>query len=223
MLDIDETTAARLRYLRPGTSLRLTPLGDPIGGYAASVVEVDDGAIWIDQPIRRDGMLQLEPGEMLAVRFERPDDAVYVFDTVVAEFRRDDRAPFGLGLPVTVDRRAQRGDARLPLVLPASLRTDGVEGEAKLVDLSAGGVGVVFERELAEGTEVTVTFDLPGPEGDTAIERRAVVRTVAMYGRTPGGATLHHYGLAFVDADDELREQILASVIWNLTRNPHVW
>ena len=46
--------------LLPGTLLRLihvAPLGDPIGGYASSIVEADGRTIWIDLPIRRDGML----------------------------------------------------------------------------------------------------------------------------------------------------------------------
>src|SRR3546814_11291914 len=48
-----------------------------------------------------------------------------------------------------------------------------------------------------------------GPDGDVPIEQRATVRTVSMYGRTPGGTTLHHYGVEFTGGGDELREQIL--------------
>jgi len=228
VLDIDDTTdhgatAARLRYLAPGLPLRLTALGDGLGGYACSVVEVDAGIIWIDLPIRRDGMLHLERGQLVSARFDRPDDAAYLFDTVVAELRDDDRAPFGLAPPVTIDRRAHRGAARLPLVLDGHVEVDGgASGLAKVVDLSAGGLGIICEEELREGTELVVRCALPGPDGDVPIEQRAVVRTVSMYGRTPGGTTLHHYGVAFVGSDDVLREQVLTSVIWNLTQNPRV-
>jgi len=226
VLDIDDATdaatATRLRYVAPGLALRVCVLGDAVGGYACSVVDADGERIWIDLPLRRDGMLHLEPGQLVSVRFDRPGDAAYLFDSAVAEVRDDDRAPFGLAVPVTIDRRPHRVDARLPLVLDGTLRTDRGEVAAKVVDLSAGGLGVVCELELPHGAELVVRVALPGPEGDVAVEQAVAIRSVSMYGRTPGGATLHHYGLAFVGADDEVREQILASVIWNLTRNPSV-
>lgn len=228
MLDTDETTdngatAARLRYLTEGLPLRLSSLGDSLGGYACTVVEADGHTVWIDLPIRRDGMLHLETGQLVSVRFDRAGDAVYSFDTVVAEIREDDRAPFGLAAPVTIGRRPHRNDARVPLVLDAHFEVaDGRSGLAKVVDLSAGGVGLICEDELPADESLTVRCALPGPEGDVLIEEAAVVRTVSMYGRTPGGTTLHHYGVAFTDGGEELREQILTSVIWNLTHNPTV-
>jgi len=228
VLDIDEATdhnatAVRLRYLEPGVPLRLAVLRDVLGGFACSIVEADGRTIWIDLPIRRDAMLDLEVGQLVSVRFDRAGDAVYSFDTVVTDLRPDDRAPFGLAMPVTIDRRAHRNDARVPLVLDAHFEVDGgPSGLAKVVDLSAGGVGLICEEELSEGAALTVRCALPGPDGEVAIEQRAEVRTVSMYGRTPGGTTLHHYGVAFTGGDDELREQILTSVIWNLTHNPAV-
>lgn len=228
MLDIDEATdhnatAVRLRYLVPGLPLRLAALSDVLGGFACSIVEADGHTIFIDLPIRRDAMLDLDVGQLVSVRFDRPSDAVYSFDTVVADVRRDDRAPFGLTMPVTIDRRAHRNDARVPLVLDAHFEVDGgPSGLAKVVDVCAGGVGLICEEELSGGEVLTVRCALPGPDGDVAIERRAEVRTVSMYGRTPGGTTLHHYGVAFSGGDDELREQVLTSVIWNLTHNAAV-
>lgn len=228
MLEIDETTdngvtAARLRYLTQGVALRLSALGDSLGGYACTVVEADGHTVWIDLPIRRDGMLHLEPGQLVSVRFDRPTDAVYFFDTVISEVHRDDRAPFGLAAPVTIGRRPHRNDTRVPLVLDAHFEVDsGVSGVGKVVDLSAGGVGLICEEELPGDAVLTVRCALPGPDGDVPIEQRAEVRTVAMYGRTPGGTTLHHYGVEFTEGGDELREQILTSVIWNLTHNPSV-
>jgi c-di-GMP-binding flagellar brake protein YcgR len=228
VLDIDDATdhgatAARLRYLQPGLALRLSSLGDGIGGYACAVVEVDAQIIWVDLPIRRDGMLDLEVGQLVSVRFDRPGDAAYLFDTAVSEVRHDDRAPFGLARPVTIDRRSHRREARLPMVLDAAFDLeDGPGGTGKVVDLSAGGVGLVCECELGVASTVRVRLDLPGPEGEVPLEAPAVVRSATLYGRTPGGSTLHHHGLAFVEDDEALREQVLAAVIWNLTRNPSV-
>lgn len=228
MLETDDVidhnaTAVRLRYLEAGLELRLSPLGDPIGGYASSVVEADGRTIWIDLPIRRDGMLHLTVGQLVSVRFDRPGDAAYLFDTAVSEVRDDDRAPFGLAAPLTIARRAHRAAARLPMVLDATFDVDGEPaGLGKVVDLSAGGLGLVCERELAVGTSVTVRSALPGPDGEVPIEQTSIVKAASLYGRTPGGTTLHHYGLAFTDADEAVREQVLTSVIWNLTHNPSV-
>lgn len=227
MLDFDEAidptvTAARQRYLEPGTSLRISDLTDALGGYACSVVDVDDDHIWIDLPIRRDHMLDLAPGQLVAARFDRPGDAVYLFDTVVAEVRQDDRAPFALAMPVAINRRPHRQHARVSMVVDASYEGEGISGEGKVVDLSAGGLGLICADELAEGTELLVRCSLPGPDDELQLEQPAVICTVSMYGRTPAGTTLHHYGLKFAADDDELHERILTSVIWNLTRNPEV-
>lgn len=228
MLEVDEPTGrtettSRQRYLEPGLGLRISDLTDTLGGYAADVVEVDDRTIWIDLPIRRDGMLNLSTGQLVSVRFDRPGDAVYLFDSVVAAVRDDDRAPFGIAMPVNINRRQHRSDARLALVLDATFdvgRRKDLAG--KVVDLSAGGLGLICEDELDLGTGITVRCELPGPEMRLAIEQSTVVRTASIYGRTPGGVTLFQYGLKFSDPTPELREQIVASVIWNLTRNPTV-
>jgi c-di-GMP-binding flagellar brake protein YcgR len=228
MLEVDQPsvraeTAARQRYIGPGLALRISDLTDTLGGYAANVVEVDGRTIWVDLPIRRDGMLSLTPGQLVSVRFERPGDAVYLFDSVVSDERDDDRAPFGIAMPVTINRRAQRADTRLALVLDATFDADGLAAaEAKVVDLSAGGLGLICEHELALGDELTVRCELPGPSEPVRIEQRATVQTTSLYGRTPGGVTLHQYGLRFLDADDAVREQVITAVIWNLTRNPSV-
>lgn len=228
MLEVDEPTvrtetAARQRYLTPGLSLRISDLTDTLGGYACSVVDTDAHTIWIDLPIRRDGMLLLRVGQLVSVRFDRPDDAVYLFDSVVSDQRDDDTAPFGLALPVTINRRAHRADARLALVLDATYEAEGrAPASAKVVDLSAGGLGLICEEELAADISVVVRCALPGPGGPLEIEHGATVQTTSIYGRTPGGVTLFQYGLRFMDPDDGLREQILGAVIWNLTRNPTV-
>lgn len=228
MLEVDEphlraATAARQRYLTPGLPLRISDLTDSLGGYASTVVEVDGQTIWIDLPIRRDGMLSLSTGQLVSVRFDRPDDAVYLFDSVVCEEREDDHAPFGIAMPVNINRRAHRADTRLALVLDATfVVADDPPEHAKVVDLSAGGLGLICERELSVGTDVIVRCSVPGPDDTLELDQAATVQTTSIYGRTPSGTTFHQYGLRFVDADDEVREQILGAVIWNLTRNPAV-
>lgn len=226
MLEVEEPhlraeTAKRQRYLSPGLPLRISDLTDSLGGYASTVAEVDSQTIWIDLPIRRDGMLSLTKGQLVSVRFDRTGDAVYLFDSVVSEEREDDNAPFGIAMPVTINRRPHRADTRLALVLDATFEiADAAPEPAKVVDLSAGGLALICEREISIGTDLVIRCEVPGPEQPLLLDQAATVQTTSMYGRTPGGSMLHQYGLRFVNADDELREQILAAVIWNLTRNP---
>ncbi|WP_436793991.1 flagellar brake protein [Actinospongicola halichondriae] len=216
-------TAARHRYLEPGLTLSVSDLTDSLGGYTCHLTEVDGRTLWIDLPIRRDGMLSLSVGQLVTARFDRPDDAVYFFDSVVSDRRDDDHAPFGLAMPVTINRRPRRTDTRLALVLDASFDSGEQRSVAgKVVDLSAGGVGLICAQELALGDEVVVRCDLPGPDHIVPIEQAATVQTSSLYGRTPGGATLRQYGLRFVGADDQMRERILDTIIWNLTSNPAI-
>ena len=90
MLDIDEPIGGRRRprgsaTSSPGSALRhLRPHRHP-GRLRVIVVEVDGRTIWIDLPIRRDGMLDAVAGQLVSVRFDRPGDAVYLFDSVVAD------------------------------------------------------------------------------------------------------------------------------------------
>ncbi len=216
-------TTARLRYLQPGLPLSISDLTDSLGGYRCHLIEADRRNVWIDLPIRRDGMLSLTVGQLVTVRFDRPGDAVYSFDTVVSDLRDDDHAPFGLAMPVNINRRPRRSDTRLALVLDASFDAPGQrDGAGKVVDVSAGGVGLICAAELALGDEVVVRCDLPGPDRPVPLEQRCTVQTSSLYGRTPGGATLWQYGLRFVGADDGLREQILDTIIWNLTTDPAI-
>lgn len=227
MMDVDTPvgraeTRARQRYLQRGLELSISDLTDTLGGYASRLVRVDDDTLWISLPMRRDGMLSLSEGQLVSVRFDRPGDAVYLFDSVVTQRQDDDAAPFGVAMPVTINRRPRRTSARLALVLDATYDTsDGfrIPG-AKVVDVSAGGLGMICEDELALGDEVVVHCALPGQDRPVQLDEPARVQTSSIYGRTPGGVTLHQYGLRFTAIDDEVREQILETIIWNLTSHP---
>lgn len=218
--------ATRLRYVAPGLALRISDLTDSLGGYRANVVETTQTTIWIDLPMRRDGMLSLSIGQLVSVRFDRSDDAAYLFDSVVTEVREDDAAPFGLAMPVSINRRPHRSDARLALVLDAQIDAQIHDGGApiagKVVDLSAGGLGLICSEEIDVGAALVVHTSMPGPGGATEVHESVSVRSASLYGRTPSGVMLYHYGLKFDDPHDELRELILSAVIWNLTRNPEV-
>ena len=217
-------TQQRIRFLERGMSIRVSDLSDALGGYSATIVDTGDRLVWIDLPIRRDGMLTLNVGQLVSIRFDRRGDAVYLFDTVVAEVHDDDTAPYGLAYPVTIDRRGHRSDVRLALVLDATYRVgdDSDRHHAKVVDLSAGGLGLITAQELDDGALVWVGTDLPSPDEPLRIESQVVIRSRNLYGRTPAGAVLYQYGMQFVDVNDVIREKILASVIWNLTQNPAV-
>jgi c-di-GMP-binding flagellar brake protein YcgR len=216
-------TEARNRFLEPGLELRISDITDSLGGYTTTIQHADERLLWIGLPLRRDGLLNLSVGELVAIRFDREGDAAYLFDTVVAEVRPTDASPYGLARPVTVSRRPHRMDVRLALVLDATYENGTHEPhEGKVVDLSAGGLGLITDQDLHEGDEVVVHCSLPRPGEPVLLDERASVRTRAAYGRTPAGQLLFRYGMQLIDIDEELREEILQSVIWNLTQNPAV-
>ena len=214
-------TEARNRFLVPGLELRISDITDSLGGYTTTIQASDERLLWISMPLRRDGLLNLSVGELVAVRFDRDGDAAYLFDTVVAEVRPTDASPYGLARPVTVSRRPHRMDVRLALVLDATYENGtGEPHEGKVVDLSAGGLGLITDQDLHEGDQVKVHCQLPRPAGPVRLDERAEVRTRAAYGRTPGGHLLYRYGMKLIGLAEEVREEILQSVIWNLTQNP---
>jgi len=226
--DHDEATGPgdRLSQLTVGSSIRVSDLSDALGGYSATITSDTGQLLWIDIPIRRDGMLTLSVGQLVSVRFDRPGDAVYLFDTVVAEVRADDESPYALARPVTIDRRRHRSDVRLALVLDAEYQMPGdpeaQAQRAKVIDLSAGGLGLITQGDHEVGAALVVSVVLPGPGEAHRFESSVVIRTRSLYGRSPGGAVLRQYGLEFVDVSDQIRDRILALVIWNLTQNPAV-
>lgn len=226
MTDDNAEPDDRLAKLTPGSSIRVSDLSDALGGYWSSVVDASGQFINIEIPIRRDGMLSLSVGQLVSVRFDRPGDAVYLFDTVVAEVRDDERAPYALARPVVIDQRPHRADVRLALVLEAEYQlTDEGRDEvhfAKVVDLSAGGIGLITDREHEIGDELHVKVRLPGPDDVLDVESTVTIRSRTIYGRTPSGAVLNLYGLQFTDVSNQVRDRILATVIWNLTQNPAV-
>jgi c-di-GMP-binding flagellar brake protein YcgR len=216
-------TEARNRFLVPGLEIRISDITDSLGGYTTRIETADEKLLWIGLPLRRDGLLNLTVGELVSVRFDRDGDAAYLFDTVVAEVRPTDGAPYGLARPVSVNRRPHRMDVRLALVLEATYDNGGASPHpAKVVDLSAGGLGLITDQDLHEGDQVDVHCHLPRPQGPVRLDHRAEVRTRVAYGRTPAGHLLFRYGMQLIDVDDALREEIMQSVIWNLTQNPAV-
>jgi c-di-GMP-binding flagellar brake protein YcgR len=171
-------------------------------------------------------MLTLSVGQLVSIRFDRPGDAVYLFDTVVTEVRASDESPYALARPVNIDRRRHRSDVRLALVLDATYELHGPGDtepqHAKVVDLSAGGLGLITTSQHDIGEALVVNVALPGPGEALHFESSVIIRTRSLFGRTPDGAVLRQYGLEFVDVSDQIRDKILGLVIWNLTQNPAV-
>jgi hypothetical protein len=212
--------------LAAGRELQVAERHDSLGGYRCAVVDADDHGLAIGLPLRRDGLLDVPPGAQLAVRFDEPGDGAYIFHTVVIDVRPDDGSPYTLAWPQEVERRPHRASARVAMVLDAAYGV-GNGGTApdrpcRVVDLSAHGVGLITDTDLAVGQPVTVHCDLPHPDGPFDLTAVGVVRCRFVHGRTPGGRILHHAGVELTDLDETQQNKVLASVIWNLTGNPIV-
>jgi len=110
-------------------------------------------------------------------------------------------------------RRHQRVQVRIPCTVQVETGNP-IEGEIQ--DLSAGGCRIAIDRPLAQGSRITVVFQLPGNPAPFT----AAAETCAA-GAFPGGAWL---GCKFVDADDAERYAIdffVATAAANLRTAPH--
>jgi DNA-binding response OmpR family regulator/c-di-GMP-binding flagellar brake protein YcgR len=87
---------------------------------------------------------------------------------------------------------AERAALRVPYQAPVAVSAQGRQVEGEMVDVSVGGILLRTPQPLSMGTEVEVTFDLPGAPGLSA--QGAVVRTERERSERGGRC-----GVAFLD------------------------
>ena len=86
----------------------------------------------------------------------------------LSKYKKDEGMPSpALGSLSSYQKRYFRVNMELPIIL----RTDAGKIEASIVNISAGGLAVRLSAAMEHGTDVEVSFHLPGTE--TAIEARA--------------------------------------------------
>ncbi len=192
--------AGRIVVARPGQGLEIT-VADPDAAALGALVT----------------------GTRVEARFARPQDASYRFTTrVVATRLTGGEHRLVVSWPSTVDRLQARGNVRVALTLamslvPAGPRRLGDGGSSwvhgTVVDLSAGGVGVVTGERLRVGQPVLIRLDVPGRHADVHVDTRGtVVRRLPV----PSRNELYHYGIEMLDLPPRVEQDLVQAVFHHL-------
>ncbi len=217
-----KSARAELRALEVGLLLTIMPdaagsaLEDERKGYSSRVEGVTPDALVVATPMVNRSLLDLPLNSGVTAYFQRHGSRYY-FRATVAALRRS-RPPVMLLTDigeVTKDERRfyVRVDA---CVEPIEIVEIGDETAKPLdkrssvvVNISAGGLGLVCRRPLAEGAMVRVTVQLPKDYGILNAEAEVVRCTqLELYGIRKWRA-----GLAFQKMDDGDRDRVTAFVL----------
>ena len=128
----------------------------------------DKGAdfLTIAAPYRRGSFLPPEPGREVFARVTA-DSCAYQFKATLVRCEEDPIPMWVLTPPTDLQKIQMRAYVRLNIVLDANLEilenlSDGQILATLTRDISAGGIRVVMNRPLNQGTKVKVVMPLPG-------------------------------------------------------------
>jgi c-di-GMP-binding flagellar brake protein YcgR len=155
-------------------------------------------------------------GEMLIVAFARQGDGIYGFDMSVLSF--DGGSNLELQHTFAMKRNQLRQFVRIEVNLPLKVRVvqtineddkplQGKQFEAKLVDISGGGLSFLLDRPLVPGEVVSMNFHLNSVvlSGQTG----RILKVSLIEGKT---STTYRHHIAFIDIGQTLREKIVKYV-----------
>lgn len=202
--------------------LRAPTLGTGIGGRIAASRPGHSVEITVADPDAA-ALAALVTGARVEVRFARPHDAGYRFTAgIVATRLTDGQHRVLVGWPSSVQRHQARVNVRVPLTVVMALVRAGPRRLADggtswvhgtVVDLSAGGVGVVTGERFPVGQALLVRFDVPGRHADVHVDTRArVVRQVPV----PARNELYHYGVELLDLPARVEQELVQAVFHQL-------
>jgi c-di-GMP-binding flagellar brake protein YcgR len=193
--------------LRTGQEVSLSDLDDERGHHFV-VVESEGREVTARSASRL--RMPFPVGAEVRVRYSVIDDASYQGKVRLEGATEDGGCPeYRFTLPDDMVRMQARNFRRLALLaddVTATLTEVGGTGrqhEAQLVDISAGGVGVMLDADLDVGDSYRVQTDLDG--GGLALDVEAeVVRASEEGGQ---------YGLRFVGLRPNVEDKIVAFVL----------
>jgi c-di-GMP-binding flagellar brake protein YcgR len=154
--------------LAPGTNLKVSPPGDPLGiAYEATVRTVLPSGLRLGLPRRDDDVLDVEPGTRLTM-FTMVRGSVYRFQAHVRLVEVDQGA-FVIDHPREAERTERREFYRLVTrIAPrrcALLDDNGDETthlHGVILDLSGGGILLQASDFVAPGSRLRLVFELDG-------------------------------------------------------------
>jgi len=178
-----------LDLIPPGTRALLAIAGER---YLATVIKTGEDWVQLTFPSTD------YPVEGMYVVLELHDDDGYTtLESEVLEAPKEHGDPLVLRLPEAIQRNRHRSSWRVPTELPAKLK-DHVHPRVRdvdLIDMSAAGLRIRTDADLAIGDNVDVTFALPG-SGE-----HKVLCATAHVQRSEGDAENAQVGLKLISPD----------------------
>ena len=154
--------------LQPGTRIKVSPPGDPLGAaYEATVRSVMPNALRLGMPRREKDVMEVHPGDHLTM-FTTIHGRVYRFavDVRLAEVEHDS---FVIDPPQEAERTERRQFYRLVTrIVPrrASRLDDGGKEvqplQAVILDISGGGALLQAREFVPAGSRLRLVFELEG-------------------------------------------------------------
>lgn len=187
--------------------------------YVSSVEDITADTVYIAVPYRRQVPLMLSPGDRVTVQFTGENEC-FSFTTTVTDRREDRILLYGLAFPDEIKRIQRRRDVRLCLLMDVQYAevpegdTEPVFKAGQALDISAGGMRLVCDKEYPLGTVLLVKFRLPLRNSFfETVARAEVVRTepVALEKKR-----LYHCGVKFLDMPQSHKDKIFSFIFWKM-------
>lgn len=186
-------------------------------GYASRVEDVLEDAVVVSMPMRKQSLVPLPLNSPVSAYFHR-DGARYYFRAVVGG-RNELPFPVLYLMPVgELSRDERRAHVRIQALLePVEMLvvSEGLGDGARrcpslVVNISAGGLGLVCRRPVLPGSTIRIVLDLPGGFGRLEADARVVrCRPVEL-----GGVQKWRVGVAFLSMSVADQDRVAAFVLY---------
>lgn len=194
-----------------------TRWGDKPEGYASRIEDVRDNAVVVSMPMRKRSLVRLPLNSTVSAFFNR-NGARYYFRAVVGSQTVSPLPILHLTQVGDVRKQERRAHVRVDvLVEPIQMVVISEDGEGLLdprsslvVNISAGGLGLVCRQPLPIGSQVHVVLDLPRELGLLEADAE-VVRCLTL---DLGGIQKWQVGVSFQKMSQKQRDRIAAFVLF---------
>lgn len=194
--------------------------------YFASIIQdIREEYFAIMLPYHEGRPLILISGDEVLIRFVQEKESYLFVTTVLSRQKESNLFLYLLKLPEKIEQVQNRLYVRLPVImkvwradLPAG-KQDPAFLKTKTLDLSAGGMKIVFDRFYQKEDLVLLKFSLPSPAKNDSINliefntRARVVRCETVISNK-----LYHAGIEFLDLKENQRDKIFNFIFREMSK-----
>lgn len=219
---------AALPGIRIGATLSMEADDPALGAdsYKCRIEDFKDERVWLTWPAKRGQAvkLQLDDSVSLALAQTGPNgqpEATLYLDCIVVDRlvpTPQNPVPQVVVRVVAAGRQAPRGSYRLPVRMPLTDAVVRVSSygttswkpiAAYIHDISAGGLGITSDEEVAQGLKLRVRFPVPAGSGEMSV----TVEVMNVTDVSPGERlSKYKLGVKFDDATQQQRERMARAI-----------